>query len=367
METSNQGDQGRDDDDGGAAGDKLIPEWGVRADDQVLLAGLAVVGVLALLLGWNAWRGGDDELGVSDTIDAVTSLVADEDLGAVVPLGDGDSDGGAVDGDSGDDDGDADGDDGAAAATTTTEATTTTTESTTTTEAEPVIGDVQAAVTPLAGDITGSADGTIAVLDGFVANDAESVEAEEAAAAVEGITDVENNLVVLEPPVVDALEGVGVTGATAVGVGTSITVSGTVDSEDDRQPALDAAAAVAGVTQVVDRLNVSVTADLNELPKVQFATASDEILAASFGDLDAAAALINDAGDVQIEVQGYTDIQGPADANLDLSQRRAEAVRAYLVEAGVSPDVLTATGFGETEQFGDDLESNRLVRFDQTG
>jgi outer membrane protein OmpA-like peptidoglycan-associated protein len=359
VETSNQGDQGRDDDEGGAAGDKLIPEWGATADDQIIWAGLAIVGIMAVLLGWNAWRGGDgDDLGVTEALSPAVADVA-EDAAGIAPIGDGDDDSGQ----------EATATTEAPAETTTTEAAaeTTTTESTTTTEAAPVIGDVQAAVTPLAGNITGRADGTIAVLDGFVANAAESTEAEEAAAAVEGITGVENNLVVLEPSVAAALEDAGVTAATAVGVGTSMTVSGSLDSEDARQPALDAAAGVEGVTDVVDRLTVSVTADLNELPKVQFATASDEILSQSFADLDAAAALINDAGDVQIEVQGYTDIQGPADANLNLSQRRAESVRAYLVDAGVDPAVLTAQGYGETEQFGDDLESNRLVRFQQTG
>ncbi len=349
METSNQGGQGREDDEGGAIGDKLIPEWRVAADDQIVLAGLAVVGVLAALLGWNAWRGGDGDIAIDDALAPVTSIAAEGDdiAAAVIPT---------------------DGDDEVAAVitTTTTEATTTTTEATTsTTAAAPVIGDVQAAVTPLAGDITGQADGTIAVLDGFVANQAESDAAETAAGAVEGITEVQNNLVLLEGPVVDALSDAGVTGATAVGVGTEITVSGTLATEDDRQPTLDAAAAVDGVTSIVDRLNVSVTADLNELPKVQFATNSAEILPASFGDLDTAAELLIAAGDVSVEVQGYTDIQGSAANNLDLSSRRAEAVRTYLVDAGVDSAVLTTQGYGETEQFGDDLESNRLVRFEQ--
>jgi OOP family OmpA-OmpF porin len=243
---------------------------------------------------------------------------------------------------------------------------TTAAESTTTTEAAPVIGDVQAAVNPFPGAITGVADGTTAVLTGFVANDAESREAETAAAAVEGITAVDNQLVTLEPQVLAALQEAGVTGATAVGQGTSIAVSGTINTEDDREPTLAAAEAVDGVTEVIDdTLNVSVTADLNALPQVQFATASARILEASFADLDAAAALLDGVQDVTIEVQGYTDIEGPADANLTLSQNRAEAVREYLVNAGVDAGILTATGFGETEQFGDDLASNRLVRFQQ--
>lgn len=339
-------DRARNDDDEGAAGAKLIPEWGVSADDQVLFAGLAVVGILALLLGWNAWRGGDDLPAAIDP--GIIEEVAAPDV-------------------------DPDAAPNAAVVTQTTEAPepdpepepTTTTVAATTTIAAAVIGDVQAAVSPFPGDITGGNEDDVAILTGFVANQAESLDAEAAAAAVEGITAVDNRLIVLEPPVLDALRSAGVTQAGAAGEGTVVTVRGTINAEAERQPALDAAAAVEGVSEVVDALALSVTADLNELPQVEFATASAEILPASFADLDAAAELLISADGAIIEVQGYTDTRGSADSNLQLSADRADAVRSYLVEAGVDPDTLSATGFGETEQFGPDFDDNRLVRFQQ--
>ncbi|MGB5759439.1 MAG: hypothetical protein WBM50_21170, partial [Acidimicrobiales bacterium] len=66
METSisnDDGDENGDEngDEDGASDSKLIPEWGVGADDQVVVAGLAVVTILALLVGWSAWRGGGDD------------------------------------------------------------------------------------------------------------------------------------------------------------------------------------------------------------------------------------------------------------------------------------------------------------------
>ncbi len=340
------------DDDEGAAGAKLIPEWSVSADDQVLFAGLAVVGIMALLLGWNAWRGGDDL-----PID-VPDVIAEEAAG---PAADPDADTGTA----------------AVVATTTTvaaepEPTTTTAETTTTVEATtttvdaaPVIGDVQAAVNPFPGDITGGNQDDVAVLTGYVANEAESIEAETAAEAVDGIASVDNRLIVLEPSVLAAIQGAGVTQAGVAGEGTVMTVRGTINAEADRAPALEAAAAIDGVTEVVDALELSVTADLNELPQVQFATGSAEILSASFSDLDAAAELLIASDGASIEIQGYTDIRGSANSNLQLSADRADAVRSYLVEAGVDPDTLSATGFGETEQFGPDFDDNRLVRFQQ--
>jgi OOP family OmpA-OmpF porin len=49
------------------------------------------------------------------------------------------------------------------------------------------------------------------------------------------------------------------------------------------------------------------------------------------------------------EVAGHTDSVGSARANLKLSERRAQAVRAYLIAKGVPPERLVARGFGKTE------------------
>lgn len=53
-------------------------------------------------------------------------------------------------------------------------------------------------------------------------------------------------------------------------------------------------------------------------------------------------------------VEAHTDGQGNADANLVLSQQRADVVVAYLVSAGIDPERLTATGFGEQQPLASD-------------
>lgn len=50
-----------------------------------------------------------------------------------------------------------------------------------------------------------------------------------------------------------------------------------------------------------------------------------------------------------IYVYGYTDDVGTSEYNLRLSARRAEAVRNALVQAGLSPAVITAKGFGKSD------------------
>jgi outer membrane protein OmpA-like peptidoglycan-associated protein len=54
------------------------------------------------------------------------------------------------------------------------------------------------------------------------------------------------------------------------------------------------------------------------------------------------------AGILMTSVNGHTDDVGSAAYNQGLSERRAQAVRDYLVEAGLSPDILSVTGHGKS-------------------
>ena len=51
----------------------------------------------------------------------------------------------------------------------------------------------------------------------------------------------------------------------------------------------------------------------------------------------------------RVRIEGHTDSQGSAAHNLDLSERRAEAVRKALVELGVELRRLETAGFGDTQ------------------
>lgn len=52
---------------------------------------------------------------------------------------------------------------------------------------------------------------------------------------------------------------------------------------------------------------------------------------------------------VTAAIHGHTDSTGPTAYNQKLSEKRARAVVNYLVEKGVTPERLTARGFGESE------------------
>ena len=82
---------------------------------------------------------------------------------------------------------------------------------------------------------------------------------------------------------------------------------------------------------------------------VEFELATADLTGDSRSLLDRVAAVLAYYPSVRAEVQGHTDSEDSAEHNLALSQRRAEAVRAYLTRAGIDGGRLTARGVGEDQ------------------
>ncbi len=57
--------------------------------------------------------------------------------------------------------------------------------------------------------------------------------------------------------------------------------------------------------------------------------------------------------DVRVEIAGHTDDVGTEESNMDLSQRRAEAVRNWLIRRDIDGDRIEAKGYGESEPIAD--------------
>lgn len=64
--------------------------------------------------------------------------------------------------------------------------------------------------------------------------------------------------------------------------------------------------------------------------------------------LNQAAEVLEAYPDVDVDVEGHTDSVGPDAYNLALSERRATAVKAYLVQQGITAGRMTPVGYGET-------------------
>ncbi len=82
---------------------------------------------------------------------------------------------------------------------------------------------------------------------------------------------------------------------------------------------------------------------------ITFETDKDVIRKSSEKILNQALKVLTDFGDVRLEVQGHTDSQGDDEYNMDLSQRRAEAVVRWFVEHGIDEGRFEPHGFGETK------------------
>jgi OmpA-OmpF porin, OOP family len=89
---------------------------------------------------------------------------------------------------------------------------------------------------------------------------------------------------------------------------------------------------------------------------------------ASYPELNRAVALMKSNPNMQVEIAGFTDAQGTDAYNKDLSQRRANSVREYLVRQGIEANRLTAMGYGEANPVAsndteDGRAENRRVEF----
>lgn len=101
---------------------------------------------------------------------------------------------------------------------------------------------------------------------------------------------------------------------------------------------------------------------------ILFQYARSDIDPKSFATLNKVAEAANRCPEFRIEVEGHTDSDGAPDRNQRLSERRATAVREYLVKAGVNADRVKAIGYGETrpEAPNDTAENkarNRRIEF----
>jgi outer membrane protein OmpA-like peptidoglycan-associated protein len=77
---------------------------------------------------------------------------------------------------------------------------------------------------------------------------------------------------------------------------------------------------------------------------------SDLLQSSAIGQLQKLGTLIQRNSKATFSVEGYTDSFGTFEYNLDLSQRRADSVKRYLVEVmQINPAQIQTRGFGATK------------------
>jgi len=112
----------------------------------------------------------------------------------------------------------------------------------------------------------------------------------------------------------------------------------------------------------MDKLAVAAALAVKEEPRgtvitlpgaVLFPTAKWDLLPGATAKLDQVAEALKNQADHKMVVEGHTDSQGTESSNMELGQRRAQAVRDYLVSRGVPGDIITSVGIGQGRPVGD--------------
>jgi OOP family OmpA-OmpF porin len=85
-----------------------------------------------------------------------------------------------------------------------------------------------------------------------------------------------------------------------------------------------------------------------KLPSVHFEFDKDVLDTNKYAsELNTIVSTLKEFNEVAIEITGYTDHRGANAYNDDLSERRAEAVKSYLINQGISASRITTIGEGK--------------------
>ncbi len=121
----------------------------------------------------------------------------------------------------------------------------------------------------------------------------------------------------------------------------------------DTRVALAKASESTGGDEMLDRLAEQLHAD------VMFRTGSADIDSQVAAKIEALGALLAAHGQLEIQLNGFADPRGTPEQNLELSLRRADAVREALIRGGVTPEQIRLSAHGEdlTTAAKDDIEA----------
>jgi outer membrane protein OmpA-like peptidoglycan-associated protein len=106
-----------------------------------------------------------------------------------------------------------------------------------------------------------------------------------------------------------------------------------------------------------------------DMKNIVFPVDSPEITAEAASTLEEIIPVLKGLNGVRIEVAGHTDNVSTEQHNRELSQRRAETVREYLIARGVPSHKLTAIGYGASRPIADNATDegrlkNRRIEFE---
>jgi OOP family OmpA-OmpF porin len=121
---------------------------------------------------------------------------------------------------------------------------------------------------------------------------------------------------------------------------------GIVDPEDTCIPDPETKNGYLDTDGCPDEVPREVTKFTGAIKGITFDTDKDTIRKSSQPTLDETAKVLADHPDIRIEIAGHTDDTGEREHNIDLSKRRADSVKKYLVDKGIDSGRIETAGHG---------------------
>ena len=90
---------------------------------------------------------------------------------------------------------------------------------------------------------------------------------------------------------------------------------------------------------------------------VLFASNKSELLPSAENKLNEVSDALMATKERKLTVEGHTDSQGTSSYNQQLSEKRAEAVRSYIISRGYPSDLIQAQGAGKTRPIADNASA----------
>lgn len=118
-----------------------------------------------------------------------------------------------------------------------------------------------------------------------------------------------------------------------------------VSDKDDKCPTIPGTITNMGCPEISDKTKEVFK---KALKGIQFESGRDVIKTSSYGILNNVVDIMKENPSYKLIIDGHTDAQGDDNANMELSKKRAAAVKKYLVDKGIDTNRLTSRGFGET-------------------
>ena len=138
--------------------------------------------------------------------------------------------------------------------------------------------------------------------------------------------------------------------------------SALIEADQARLATQEAQAQSGELQRQIDDLNAKATERglVVTLGDLTFGTGKSEIKSSASGHLNKLAVFLNQYPDRNVVIEGHTDNVGSDSSNLQLSQKRADAVKNYLLGQNIAPERLESSGKGEAIPIADnDTDAGR--------